>query len=90
MKRTHKTRETRLDVQGHFNAYLSNVVDVLTRLTFKFHQTLNTAGTCYINSIKNLKTPSNTHKHIGPHFIHLGDLVVKRLSRPLTFDSQHL
>ena len=28
-----------LDVQGHFKAYLSNVVDVLGHLTFKLYKT---------------------------------------------------
>ena len=51
-----KHKETGLDVQGRLKAYLSNALDVLGHLTSKFHETLNTTYTCYINSIKNLKT----------------------------------
>ena len=81
-----KLDETSLDVQSRLKAYLSNPLDVLGRLTSKLIETLNTAYKWYINSFKNLK---KIIKHLQPPVIHLGDLVVKRLSRLLTFDFQH-
>ena len=51
-----KFDKIRLDVQGHFKAYLLNVMDVLGHLTSKIHKNLKTDCKCYINSIKNLKT----------------------------------
>ena len=84
-----KLDETRLDVQGRLKAYLSNALEVLCCLSSKIHETSNTAYKWYNNSYKNIKTPWNTHKHIKPYIRNLGDLVVERLSRPLTFDFQH-
>ena len=85
-----KLDETFLDVQGRLKAYLSNALDIFGYLTSKHHKTLNNAYKYYIKSINNIKTPWTTHKHIEPHFRHLGDLVVERLGRPLTFDFQIL
>ena len=62
-----KLNETRLDVQGQLNIYLSNTLDILGHLTSKLQETLTTACTCSMNSIKSLKTQRNTHKHIEPH-----------------------
>ena len=84
-----KLDETFLGVQGRLNAYLSNALDVLGCLTSKLHATSTTNYTYYINSIKNLKKPWNTHKHIEPHFRYLGDLVVEFVGRPWMFDFQH-
>ena len=78
--------KTFLNIQGRLKAYLSNTLDVLGRLTSKLIETLTTAYKWYINSFKNLK---KIIKHLPPPVIHLGDLVVKRLSRLLTFDFQH-
>ena len=64
-----KHKETGLDVQGRLKAYLSNALDVLGRLTFKHHETLNTVYTCYIKSIENPKILLNTQKHIKTHFL---------------------
>ena len=44
-----KLDETHLDVQGHFKAYLSNVLNVLGHLTSKIQETLNTAYKFLIN-----------------------------------------
>ena len=51
-----KLNETCLDTQGHFKAHLSNIMNVLGRLTSKLHETQHTAYTCYNNSFKDLKT----------------------------------
>ena len=47
-----KLDETQLDAQGQFEAYLSNALDVLGRLTSKVNENLNTAYLFYINSCK--------------------------------------
>ena len=51
-----KLDETHLDRQGNFTTHLSNVMDVLGRLTSILHETRHTIYTCYINSFKDLKT----------------------------------
>ena len=48
-----KLNKTHLDTQGHFMATLSNVVDVLRRLTSKHHENQHTA---YIHHNKSFKT----------------------------------
>ena len=52
-----KLDETCLDTQGLFKENLSNIMDVLGRLTSKLHETQHTAYICYNNSFKYLTTP---------------------------------
>ena len=68
---------------GRFKANLSNVMDILGRLTSKFHETIHIAYKHYNNSYKDLISSWNTHKHIWTHIRHRGDLDVERLSHPL-------
>ena len=84
LEKTRKNLWNMLNTQV-FKEHLSNVMEVLGRLTSKLHETWHTAYVWYKNSFKNLKTSWITHKHIEPHIRHIGYLVIERLSRPLTF-----
>ena len=88
-KQTRKLDETCLDIQGRSKAHLSNIMDVLGRLTSKLHKTRHTGYICYKNSLKDLKTSWIIQKHIETLMRHICDLVVKRLSHPLTFHFQY-
>ena len=51
-----KLDNTYIDTQGRFKANLSNIMDVLGRLTYKLHETLHTTYIHYNNSFKNIIT----------------------------------
>ena len=83
-----KLNETCLDTQGYFKAHLPNDMDVLGRLSSKHHETWHTSNILYNNTFNDLKTSWITHTDIEPQMRRLGDLVVKCLGWPLTFDFQ--
>ena len=83
-----KLIKTCLDTQGLFKAHLLNVMDVLEHLTSKHLETLNTTYMHNINYFKDHKTSYIIHNYTKLHIRHLGDLVVKCLGHPLTFDFQ--
>ena len=83
-----KFNETCLNVQGRLKTYLSNTLDVLGHLTSKLHENLTTSYKCYINSFKDLIFSLITHKHTKQLMRHIGDSIIERLGRPLTFDFQ--
>ena len=49
-----KLDETYIDTQGHPKASLSNVMDILGRLTSKLHETWHTTYKNYNNSYKDI------------------------------------
>ena len=53
-KKHRKLDETCLGTQGHFKAHVSNVMEVLGRLTSKLHETTHTTYKCYKKSLKDL------------------------------------
>ena len=83
-----KLDETCIGTQCCFKENLSNVMDVLGRLTSKLYENLHTSDLHHNKSFKDLITSRTTYKHIKPHMRHIGDLVVECLGRPLTFDLQ--
>ena len=62
IKKYVKLNETFQDTQGHFKGNLSNVKDVLKRLTSKLHETWRAAYKKYNNSYKDLIN-SSKHKY---------------------------
>ena len=66
-----KSDETYFGTKGHFKENLSNIMDILGRLTSKLHKTWRTFFKNHINSFKNHISTFITHKHIKPHMRHL-------------------